>query len=278
MIAQPRRLVRGLGHALVRWAEGPPASGPTVAPAPQRAVVDVFNSLEAKPDPAAMREAATNPAEAAFYAQRDRETRKWHHYHAIYDRHLARYRGTGVRLLEIGVHNGGSLQVMRRYLGPEAVIHGLDLDPRCATIDDPDLTIHIGSQDDAALLKRIVAEMGGLDVVIDDGSHIWPHQIATFETLFPLVAGDGVYLCEDTHTSYWPEFGGGRPASDSFVSYARRLVDRLYAPYSLDPTPPADDFARRTAGVAFYDSVVVVEKAESPPPFHVSVGGRAVIV
>lgn len=269
-----RKLARRLGLA----REAAPARGFEAPAAPQRAVVDVFNGLEAKPHQAAMRAAATNPAEAAFYDQWDRETRKWHHYHAIYDRHLARYRGTGVRLLEIGVHNGGSLQVMRRYLGSGAVIHGLDLDPRCANIDDPDLTIHIGSQDDSDLLTRIVGEMGGLDVVIDDGSHIWPHQIATFETLFPLLAENGVYLCEDTHTSYWPEFGGGRPSSDSFVSYARRLVDRLYAPYSLDPGQPADDFARQTAGIAFYDSVVVLERARSAPPFHVSVGTRAVIV
>jgi cephalosporin hydroxylase len=48
----------------------------------------------------------------------------------------------------------------------------------------------------------------GIDVVIDDGSHIVPHQMAALDFLFPLVSEGGIYMCEDLQTNYWSEFEG----------------------------------------------------------------------
>ena len=227
-------------------------------------------------DAAAERARARNPVEEAFFAQDDRVANKWHHYLEVYDRHLSRYRATGVRLLEIGVFQGGSLQMWRRYLGDAARIHGLDINPRCAQIDDPGLTVHIGSQIDRALLRRIVDAMGGIDVVIDDASHISEHQIATFETLYPLLAPDGVYIVEDVHASYWPELGGGLRAPAAFMEYAKALLDRLHARYVLDPDPAARDpgFADVTYGISFHDSMVVFEKRPKGAPRTMVVGSR----
>lgn len=263
----------------LKWAGVEPgAAASSDAPAALRTEQDVFAALARPVDQALEASRAGNAVEAAYYEQADRYVHKWHHYLAIYDRYLARYRGKPVRLLEIGVYNGGSLQVWRRYLGAQAVIHGLDLDPRCALIDDPDLRIHIGSQDDVELLGRIVAEMGGVDVVIDDGSHAWRHQIATFEALYPTLAPDGVYMCEDVHTSYWPLSGEGRPDAQSFIDYAKTLVDRLHVWYSLGEQSAADmAFALMTGGIGFHDSMVVIEKQVRSPPHHGVVGHRTVI-
>ena len=185
------------------------------------------------------------------------------------------FRDRPVRLLEIGIHDGGSLQMWRRYLGPRATIHALDINPKCAEIDDPDLTIHIGSQADEALLHSIVDAMGGVDVVIDDGSHVWWHQIATFEALYDKISDDGVYICEDTHTSYWPEYRGeGRDVS--FLDYTRTLADALHAWYALDEDRPDTAFARQTRGIMIYDSQVVFEKERRPPPRNNFVGVRCV--
>ena len=230
----------------------------------------------ARIEPEVERARAANPAEAAFFAQEDRLATKWHHYLEIYDRHLSRYRSKPVRLLELGVFQGGSLQIWQRYLGSQAVIHGLDINPDCAAIEEPGLTLHIGSQSDRALLERIVARMGGIDVVIDDAGHISPDQIASFETLYPLLAPDGVYIVEDVHASYWPDLGGGLQAPGAFIEYAKRLIDRLHARYVLDPDPAARDpgFADATQGIAFYDSVVVFEKRRKPPPRALTIGHR----
>jgi hypothetical protein len=63
--------------------------------------------------------------------------------------------------------------------------------------------------------------MGGIDVVIDDGSHVAEHQKISFDVLFPLVSDDGLYLCEDLHTSYWKEFQGGIESETPSLRLAR---------------------------------------------------------
>ena len=96
---------------------------------------------------------------------------KWHHYLPLYDRYFGQYRGTPVKFLEIGVNNGGSLQMWRRYFGPDAVICGIDINPDCAQYDGQSGMVRIGSQDDPEFLASVIEEMGGIDAVLDDGSH-----------------------------------------------------------------------------------------------------------
>lgn len=252
------------------------AGAPEMPPASWEAIMlDCQTAI----DPSAELASARNAAETAFYAQSDRVAGKWTHYLEVYDRYLSRYRERPVRFLEIGVMQGGSLQVWRRYFGARAVLHGLDINSACARIDDPDLTIHIGSQTDRALLAEIVSEMGGIDVVIDDGSHVNAHQIETFDVLYPLLAADGVYIVEDVHTSYWAATGGGLRSPGSFIEYAKALLDRLHARYVLDTDPAARDpgFADITHGIAFHDSMVVFEKRAKGAPKTVTVGHRTII-
>lgn len=222
-------------------------------------------------DTLAMRAAARSPMERIFYSHEGATSDKWHHYLDVYDRHLARFRGSPVRLLEIGVQEGGSFSVWRSYLGPRAVLHGLDIAPAAtaaSALDEAGAVLHVGDQTDAALLARIASEMGGVDVVIDDGGHIWGAQIDSFEILYPLLSADGIYICEDTHTSYWPEYAG--KARASFIEYAKRKVDELHA-WHTDGVA-SETFARRTRSVLFYDSLVVFERGVRSPPRRCIVG------
>jgi len=98
------------------------------------------------------------------------------------------------------------MAVWRKYFGPDALIFGIDIDQRCAVFDGHAGADRIGSQDDPKFLNSIVKEMGGLDVVIDVGSHKAKHRLAGFELLFPLLADGGIYICEDPHASYWPDY------------------------------------------------------------------------
>jgi cephalosporin hydroxylase/molybdopterin converting factor small subunit len=216
---------------------------------------------------------AANPMETAYYAQEGRAAYKWHHSLEVFDRHLARFRGRPVRLLEIGIYRGGSLQVWKRYFGEHAIIHGIDHEPACARVAEDRIVPHIGSQSDVDFLRRVVDEMGGVDVVVDDGGHLSDDQIATFEALYPLIDPHGVYVCEDTRTSYWSRFRGGYRQPDTFIEYAKALVDGLHAWHIEDAALARDDtFARTTLGVFFYDSVVVVEKRPHDRPVQYSVG------
>jgi hypothetical protein len=92
-------------------------------------------------------------------------------------------------------------------------------------------------------------------------------QITTFEELYPHIQPNGIYLCEDIHTSFMPEFGGGYRQEGTFLEYGKALVDRLYGWYSRDNAVlTVDEFTRATYALHFYDSILVIEKSPKAPP------------
>lgn len=208
-----------------------------------------------------------NDLERYFSAHTGGLIHKWDHYFEVYDRHLSRFRGTDVHVVEIGVAHGGSLQMWKDYFGPRARIYGVDINPACKTLEEERVAIFIGDQEDRAFLQHLAREIPRIDVLIDDGGHAMRQQIATFEELFAHVEPTGVYLCEDLHTSYWPDWGGGYRRPGTFVEYAKGFVDRLNAWHSMDRERyDVDAFTRSAHSVHFYDSVVVVEKRPMTPP------------
>jgi hypothetical protein len=184
---------------------------------------------------------------------------KWLHYFDIYERHFERFRGTAPVMLEIGVYGGGSLAMWKDYLGPGAKIIGIDIDPSCKVHEGDGIEIFIGSQDDPALIASVLEKYPAFDIVLDDGSHEMRHMIASFNLLYGHVKPRGVYMVEDTHTCYWPEFGGGLKAEASFMEFVKHKMDELNAVHSRDAVP-VSDFTRSTDSITSYDSIVVFEK------------------
>jgi hypothetical protein len=68
--------------------------------------------------------------------------------------------------------------------------------------------------------------------LIDDGGHTMKQQINTFEEFFTSIAENGVYLCEDVHTSYWSKYGGGYKKSGTFIEYSKNFIDYINAWHS----------------------------------------------
>lgn len=219
--------------------------------------------------------ASPSPLESIYYAHDGPPTSKWHHYFRVYEEELGSIQRQDVRLLEIGVDKAGSLQVWRKFLGEKAVIFGIDVNPACRELDTADLSVRIGSQDDPEFLGRVVSEMGGLDIVIDDGSHIGSDQIASFKALFPLLASDGVYIIEDVHTAYWQNFDGGIGRSGTILSFAKDLIDDLNGWYHPAPAKSLASAKDEIGRIAFYDSIVAIKKQTRKPPQMVSAGTRS---
>lgn len=200
-----------------------------------------------------------------FAENKKRSVSKWHHYIPLYERYLSQYRGTGFRFLEIGVAKGGSLQLWRKFFGPEAQIFGVDINENCRAFDGQDGQVRIGSQDDPEFLRSVVEEMGGIDVVLDDGSHMMPHIKKSLEVLFPLLEDGGLYLIEDLHTSYYRGFGGGRGNKDNFFNQIRDMIDDMHRWY-YPGEPPHPEFEGKVSAIHVHDSMVVLEKNEGHPP------------
>ncbi|MEM6589465.1 MAG: class I SAM-dependent methyltransferase [Pseudomonadota bacterium] len=193
---------------------------------------------------------------------------KWKHYFGVYERELGRFRGRDISFLEIGVYRGGSIPMWKGYFGEGAHLTFADIDPACRDHAEPDTVVEIGDQADPAFLEELAEKYGPFDVVIDDGGHMMHQQITSFEHLWPHISDQGVYLVEDTHTSYWPGFGGGFREEASFIEYAKRLVDKMHSWYTdQDEIFPFDEIAKELNSVRFYDSIVVLEKllTDEPP-------------
>jgi hypothetical protein len=234
----------------------------------------ILDSLYQPIDPKPMLIGATSQVAKLFYRHEGRLIDKWGHYLDIYDRHLERFRKTGraVRLLEIGVYHGGSLQLWRQYFGPEALIFGVDINPRCGEIADADICIRVGSQADPEFLKSVVREMGGVDIVIDDGSHVASHQRKSLEILLPLLDPHGVYIAEDLHTSYFRGCcEGGLGRHGTFIEEVKVLIDSIHEPYHRKKTH-FSNVRQSVDSVHVYDSLVVIEKKPPQRRFHTKVG------
>jgi hypothetical protein len=198
---------------------------------------------------------------------------KWLPYLEVYERHFARYRDTDVHVLEIGVFGGGSLTMWKHYFGARAQIFGVDIDPVCKQFEEERAKIFIGDQGDRSFLASLRKSLPRIDILIDDGGHYPAQQIATFEELFPDIAADGIYLCEDLHTNYWQRYGGGLRRPGTFMEYAKRLVDQLTAWHTEDAEVfEVDDFTLTAHSMHFYDSMVVIEKRPMAPPLRKKTG------
>lgn len=192
---------------------------------------------------------------------------KWMHYFEIYDRHFSRFRGKSISLLEFGVLHGGSLQMWKYYFGGQAKIYGVDIDPRCASLAEENITILLGDQESKESLRGIKNSLPKFDIIIDDGGHTMMQQINTFEEMYEHLNDGGIYLCEDLHTSYWPgHFGGGFRNPGTFIEYSKRLIDQLNAWYSRDAGFSVDEFTRNAFSLHYYDSILVIEKRPMTTP------------
>jgi len=198
-------------------------------------------------------------------------------YLPVYESALAAFRDRSIRMLEIGVDRGGSLQMWRRYLCPESVIVGIDINPKTRQFDNPSQHLHvrIGAQQDTAFLQSVLDEFGPFDVILDDGSHMTSHMVDTFRYLFPNgLASGGVYIVEDIGTNYQKPW---RDSPMTFVEFTKWIIDAMQARCQGDnwrqldlgyqSNPHLQDFTvplvtTLIEKVEFYDSIAVFHRAE----------------
>jgi len=106
-----------------------------------------------------------------------------------------------INILEIGVSEGNSLLLWKSFF-PEATIYGIDVNADCANLKLGDgIHVYTCSQDDFTRMSELF-ENKKFDIIIDDGSHLCSHQQKSFGFLFPYLNPNGIYVCEDLHTSY----------------------------------------------------------------------------
>jgi len=184
---------------------------------------------------------------------------KWTHYFPVYEKHFKPLTDKPIKILEIGILNGGSLQMWRNYFHPDSVIVGIDINPDCEVHEEDGVHVRIGDQSDPEFLQSLIDEFGKFDLVIDDGSHHVSHVNKTFQFLYPKIQNTGIYLIEDTHAAYWSSHGGSISHPDSINNVAKTMIDKLNAEHTKGQVQP-DFFTYETKCMSVYDSIIVFER------------------
>lgn len=147
---------------------------------------------------------------AAYFANHSKGPgiHKWTHYFEVYEENFGPFCASGsasnrMRMMEIGIQSGGSMMMWRHAFGSKLEqLVGVDLNPNTKAWEKfgSNVKVEIGSQADPVFLDSLAAKYrDGIDVILDDGSHVPAHIILTFAKLWPLVRPGGVYMIEDLH-------------------------------------------------------------------------------
>lgn len=125
-------------------------------------------------------------------------------YMEVYEMYFEPLRNKPIRILEIGVLNGGSFRSWRDYF-PNAEVHGMDIHPSTKKHEDADrnMFIHLidcSSDEKLALFAATFPDY--FDIILDDGSHINSITKKTFEHLYPCLKNHGYYIIEDLGCAY----------------------------------------------------------------------------
>ena len=148
-------------------------------------------------------------------------------YFQVYEELLSQYRGKPITFVEVGVLNGGSLFMWRHFFGPQARIIGIDLNPQAKKWEKDGFEIFIGSQNNPPFWNDFFANVGKVDVLLDDGGHTNEQQIVTTHYAVPHIKDGGMVIVEDVHTSYMRAFGN--PSKYSFTGYAAKIIDGIHS-------------------------------------------------
>lgn len=205
-------------------------------------------------------------------------SKRKHDYIKHYWRHFGDIRFKVKKVCEIGLQRDSSLKMWEEFF-PSSMIYGIDIDPQCKEFEGDRRKVYIGDQSDIDFLDYFLADIGGgIDIVVDDGSHDPRHQLTSFAKLFPSVSEHGIYVIEDTG-------GVVGDINQVTINAMKGLVDCImYWPKGVHSAnwehiykfpPEATWLDRHIVGMAFYRWIVFIMKGNNPgdnpflhPPSH----------
>ena len=180
---------------------------------------------------------------------------KWSNYFQVYEKILSNYRNKRIKFVEIGVANGGSLFMWKKYFGKKAKIIGIDLNPNAKKLEKNGFKIYIGNQSDKKFWDHFYKKEGKVDIILDDGGHKNLQQISTVHYSLAHIKDGGKIIVEDTSTSYLKkEFDN--PSKYSFINYAKNIVDNIHRRSPL-LRKKISFYSKKIFLVEFFESIVV---------------------
>ena len=226
---------------------------------------------------------------------------KLKHYFSVYEKEFEKYKKEEITFLEIGVNKGGDLLLWEKYFSNLKKLIGVDIIPECKEIEKKlkKTEIVIGDQGKDEFLRSLADKYKNIDIVLDDGGHQFNQQIKSFNYLFKNINDGGIYVIEDTHSSYdnyanlYPKdnvYGGGKNNPKTTIEYFKKLVDEMHAwsfikEHGVCPEmkerekswfeflekckiekTELDYYRENIESITFYDSIIVIRKNKKQMP------------
>jgi len=159
-----------------------------------------------------------------FYKSK-KHSRKWEKYFDVYEELFKKYKNKDIKFVEIGIQNGGSLEIWKNYFSKNSEIIGIDLNPECKKFEKDNVKVFIGNQSDSFFWKNFFNKVGKVDIILDDGGHTNLDQIITSVNVIDKINDDGMLVVEDTITSYVQEYNSN--PNFSFINFSKKTVDDI---------------------------------------------------
>ena len=182
---------------------------------------------------------------------------KWNNYFDIYEDSLKRFKNKKITLVEVGIANGGSLFMWKKFLGKKAKIIGIDLNPKSKKFEKYGFKIFIGDQSNPVFWKNLYKKIGKIDVLIDDGGHTNLQQITTLMESLGNIKNNGVIFIEDTHSSFMNYKGFKNPSKNSLVNFSINLIENLHRRNPMIKKK-LNNFSKKIYSIEYFDSIIKI--------------------
>lgn len=176
-------------------------------------------------------ENVTNSLESCFF-NIETHSLKVDTYFENYESAFEGLQKSNLVVVEVGVLDGGSLRMWQGFFGPASRIVGIEKNPKAKELRSLGFEIFIADQESIEDLRKVLEEIGPIDVFIDDGGHTAKGQIISSLVAAKYVKDGGVIIVEDTHSSFASDFG--MPHKYSFANWVHQVADLMDQAYLVN--------------------------------------------
>ena len=187
---------------------------------------------------------------------------KWDNYFNIYSNILKKFVIKKIIFVEVGVGNGGSLFMWKKFFGKKARIIGIELNPEAKKLEKSGFEIFIGDQANPNFWKNFYKQVGKIDILLDDGGHKNIQQITTFMESIRYINNGGKIIVEDTHTSFMKKKGFKNPSKYSFINFCFHLIENMHRRNPM-LEKNLNYYSKKIKQINFHDSIVEIDITEN---------------
>ena len=186
---------------------------------------------------------------------------KWSNYIDIYENLFQKFLKKKIKIVEVGIGDGGSLFMWKNFFGKNAKIIGIELNPEAKNLEKNGFKIYNGDQSSPDFWKSFYKKIGKIDILIDDGGHTNLQQITTLVESINFIKPGGMIIIEDTHTSFMKNKGFKNPSKYSFINFTLSIIEIIHR-RNPNLNKKLNFISKKINSIEYYDSITVINIAK----------------